>query len=157
MAGSGTMGDNQRDLESGIETDLNGKMTYGGYLQLDTLLSAQRPLTGHHDEMLFIVQHQVAELWLKLNVTSSTLRSTRLMGAPALNGRSPAMCATSLRGRRGPSYVCAVMHPAANAMDATMARRVQRVDSIGLLNAALTQLDPESSVRQSESRVSCPA
>jgi tryptophan 2,3-dioxygenase len=60
------MGDNQRDLESGIETDLNGKMTYGGYLQLDTLLSAQRPLTGHHDEMLFIVQHHVAELWMKL-------------------------------------------------------------------------------------------
>jgi tryptophan 2,3-dioxygenase len=60
------MGDNQRDLEAGIETDLNGKVTYGGYLQLDTLLSAQRPLTGHHDEMLFIVQHHVSELWMKL-------------------------------------------------------------------------------------------
>ena len=60
------MGENQRDLESGIETDLNGKMTYGGYLQLGTLLSAQRPLTGHHDEMLFIVQHHVSELWMKL-------------------------------------------------------------------------------------------
>jgi tryptophan 2,3-dioxygenase len=60
------MGENQRDLESGIETDLNGKMTYGGYLQLGTLLSAQRPLSGHHDEMLFIVQHQVSELWMKL-------------------------------------------------------------------------------------------
>jgi len=62
------MGDNQRDLETGIETDLDGKMTYGGYLQLGTLLSAQRPLTGHHDEMLFIVQHQVSELWMKLVV-----------------------------------------------------------------------------------------
>ena len=60
------MADNQRDLESGIETDLGNKMTYGGYLQLDTLLSAQRPLTGHHDEMLFIVQHHVSELWMKL-------------------------------------------------------------------------------------------
>ncbi|WP_424683258.1 tryptophan 2,3-dioxygenase [Frateuria sp. YIM B11624] len=60
------MGENQRDLETGIETDLNGKMTYGGYLQLGTLLSAQRPLSGHHDEMLFIVQHHVSELWMKL-------------------------------------------------------------------------------------------
>jgi tryptophan 2,3-dioxygenase len=60
------MGDNQRDLEAGIETDLDGKMTYGGYLQLGTLLSAQRPLTDHHDEMLFIVQHHVSELWMKL-------------------------------------------------------------------------------------------
>lgn len=60
------MGENQRDLETGIETDLNGKITYGGYLQLGTLLSAQRPISGHHDEMLFIVQHHVSELWMKL-------------------------------------------------------------------------------------------
>ncbi|MGB3271140.1 MAG: tryptophan 2,3-dioxygenase family protein [Rhodanobacter sp.] len=62
------MSDNQRDLEAGIQTDLNGQITYGGYLQLDTLLSAQRPLSDppHHDEMLFIVQHHVAELWMKL-------------------------------------------------------------------------------------------
>jgi tryptophan 2,3-dioxygenase len=60
------MADNQRDLEAGIETDLDGKMTYGGYLQLGTLLSAQRPISGRHDEMLFIVQHHVSELWMKL-------------------------------------------------------------------------------------------
>ena len=60
------MGENQRDLEAGIETDLDGKITYGGYLQLGTLLSAQKPLTAHHDEMLFIVQHHVSELWMKL-------------------------------------------------------------------------------------------
>ncbi|WP_460878915.1 tryptophan 2,3-dioxygenase [Rhodanobacter koreensis] len=62
------MGDNQRDLEAGIQTDLNGQMTYGGYLHLDTLLSAQQPLSQppHHDEMLFIVQHHVSELWMKL-------------------------------------------------------------------------------------------
>jgi tryptophan 2,3-dioxygenase len=43
-------------------------MTYGGYLHLDRLLSAQQPLSQppHHDEMLFIVQHQVSELWIKL-------------------------------------------------------------------------------------------
>jgi len=59
---------NQRDLEAGIELDLNGRLTYGGYLRLDQLLSAQHPLSDppHHDEMLFIVQHQVAELWMKL-------------------------------------------------------------------------------------------
>ena len=58
----------QRALEQGITTDLRDRLTYGGYLQLDTLLSAQKPLSDppHHDEMLFIVQHQVAELWLKL-------------------------------------------------------------------------------------------
>ena len=62
------MSDNQRDLEAGIQTDLEGKITYGGYLHLDTLLSAQQPLSQppHHDEMLFIVQHHVAELWMKL-------------------------------------------------------------------------------------------
>ena len=59
---------NQRDLEPGIETDLDGQLTYGGYLRLDTLLSAQRPLSDppQHDEMLFVIQHQVAELWMKL-------------------------------------------------------------------------------------------
>lgn len=59
---------NQRDLEAGIELDLDGRLTYGGYLRLDVLLCAQRPLSDppHHDETLFIVQHQVAELWMKL-------------------------------------------------------------------------------------------
>ncbi len=61
---------NQRPLEAGIHTDLSGRMTYGGYLRLDRLLSAQQPLSQppHHDEMLFIVQHQVSELWLKLMI-----------------------------------------------------------------------------------------
>jgi len=62
--------DNQRPLEEGIHTELSGRMTYGGYLHLDRLLSAQQPLSDppHHDELLFIVQHQVAELWIKLMV-----------------------------------------------------------------------------------------
>lgn len=58
--------DNQRALEAGITTDLRGQLSYGQYLQLDTLLAAQRPLSAQHDEMLFIVQHHIAELWLKL-------------------------------------------------------------------------------------------
>lgn len=62
------MSDNQRELEAGIDTDLQGRLTYGGYLRLDKLLGAQQPLSQppSHDEMLFIVQHQVAELWMKL-------------------------------------------------------------------------------------------
>ncbi|HZV37441.1 MAG TPA: tryptophan 2,3-dioxygenase family protein [Pseudoxanthomonas sp.] len=60
--------DNQRPLEAGIHTDLAGRVTYAGYLRLDRLLTAQQPLSQppHHDEMLFIVQHQTSELWLKL-------------------------------------------------------------------------------------------
>ena len=63
-----TLDKNQRSLEPGIHTDLQGRMTYAGYLHLDRLLSAQKPVSDppHHDEMLFIVQHQVSELWLKL-------------------------------------------------------------------------------------------
>jgi tryptophan 2,3-dioxygenase len=43
-----------------------GEMTYGEYLQLDALLQAQQPLSPDHNEMLFIVQHQTSELWMKL-------------------------------------------------------------------------------------------
>src|SRR5690606_2391766 len=42
--------------------------SYGGYLQLGQLLGAQRPRSSHHDEMLFIVQHQTSELWMKLMI-----------------------------------------------------------------------------------------
>lgn len=52
--------------ETDIQTDFIEKMTYSDYLQLDTLLSSQKRLTDHHDEMLFIVIHHVSELWLKL-------------------------------------------------------------------------------------------
>ncbi|HET7628575.1 MAG TPA: tryptophan 2,3-dioxygenase [Bacillales bacterium] len=54
------------DEEKGIYTDFQERMTYGDYLDLDRLLSAQNRLSGHHDEMLFIVIHQVSELWMKL-------------------------------------------------------------------------------------------
>lgn len=58
----------QRDLEPGIQTDLKGRVTYPSYLALDQILAAQRPLSSpaHHDEMLFIIQHQTSELWMKL-------------------------------------------------------------------------------------------
>ncbi|MBF6594422.1 MAG: tryptophan 2,3-dioxygenase [Thermaceae bacterium] len=49
-------------------TDFSRSLSYGDYLELDKLLSAQHPLTEAHDEMLFIVIHQVSELWMKLVV-----------------------------------------------------------------------------------------
>ncbi|OGA19214.1 MAG: tryptophan 2,3-dioxygenase [Betaproteobacteria bacterium RIFCSPLOWO2_02_FULL_66_14] len=54
--------------ESGYHTNLAPETSYGGYLRLDLLLSAQQPRSKHHDEMLFIIQHQTAELWMKLLV-----------------------------------------------------------------------------------------
>ncbi len=61
---------NLRAIEQEITTDLRDRLSYGGYLQLDTLLSAQRPLSEppHHDELLFIIQHQTSELWMKLTI-----------------------------------------------------------------------------------------
>ena len=46
--------------------DFAAEMSYGDYLHLDEVLGAQHPLSPHHDEMLFIVQHQTSELWMKL-------------------------------------------------------------------------------------------
>jgi tryptophan 2,3-dioxygenase len=59
---------NQRPVESSIVSDFSERLSYSGYLSLDGLLAQQRPLSQppHHDEMLFIVQHQVSELWIKL-------------------------------------------------------------------------------------------
>jgi tryptophan 2,3-dioxygenase len=66
--GEMSISDGVRSIEEGVRTDFSDAMTYGDYLQLDSLLAAQQPLSSppHHDEMLFIVQHQTSELWLKL-------------------------------------------------------------------------------------------
>jgi len=58
----------QRETEAGIHRDLRDQLTYASYLGLDQLLSAQKPRSDppHHDETLFIIQHQVSELWFKL-------------------------------------------------------------------------------------------
>lgn len=52
--------------EEGAQLDFSRAMSYGDYLHLDEVLTAQHPLSPHHDEMLFIVQHQTSELWMKL-------------------------------------------------------------------------------------------
>jgi tryptophan 2,3-dioxygenase len=48
------------------QLDFSHDMSYGDYLQLDAILHAQRPLSPDHNEMLFIIQHQTSELWMKL-------------------------------------------------------------------------------------------
>lgn len=52
--------------EHGAQLDFSAEMSYGDYLQLDAVLDAQHPRSPAHDEMLFIVQHQTSELWMKL-------------------------------------------------------------------------------------------
>lgn len=52
--------------EEGAEMHFDGRMSYADYLGLDAVLSAQHPLSDAHDEMLFIIQHQTSELWMKL-------------------------------------------------------------------------------------------
>jgi len=57
-----------RALEESVQRDFTQAMSYGDYLRLDLVLSAQQPLSNppRHDELLFIIQHQTSELWLKL-------------------------------------------------------------------------------------------
>ncbi|MEZ5451052.1 MAG: tryptophan 2,3-dioxygenase family protein [Thiolinea sp.] len=52
--------------QEGAQMQFDGRMSYGDYLQLETLLQAQHPLSQAHDEMLFIIQHQTSELWMRL-------------------------------------------------------------------------------------------
>lgn len=80
---------NQRPVESSIVSDFSERLSYSGYLSLNSLLAQQRPLSQppHHDEMLFIIQHQVSELWIKLLIHELSaaidhIRHDRL--APAL-------------------------------------------------------------------------
>ena len=58
--------DSNARVPPGAHLDLAGEMSYGEYLGLDALLTAQHPVSDAHDEMLFIVQHQTTELWMKL-------------------------------------------------------------------------------------------
>ncbi|MGV8954888.1 MAG: tryptophan 2,3-dioxygenase [Cypionkella sp.] len=52
--------------KDGAQMSFDGRMSYGDYLHIDQILTAQRQLTPAHDEMLFIIQHQTSELWMKL-------------------------------------------------------------------------------------------
>jgi tryptophan 2,3-dioxygenase len=52
--------------EDGAEMAFDGRMSYGDYLHIDRILGAQTPISDAHDEMLFIIQHQTSELWMRL-------------------------------------------------------------------------------------------
>jgi tryptophan 2,3-dioxygenase len=54
------------DVETGAHLDFSGEMSYGDYLALDKILDAQHRLSDNHNELLFIIQHQTTELWMKL-------------------------------------------------------------------------------------------
>ncbi|HEX3852293.1 MAG TPA: tryptophan 2,3-dioxygenase family protein [Polyangiaceae bacterium] len=80
---------NERPVEASIVSDFSNRLSYSGYLSLEGLLAQQHPLSRpeHHDELLFIIQHQVSELWMKLLIHELTsavdhLRNDRL--PPAL-------------------------------------------------------------------------
>ena len=62
------MESNTRPIEDGVVRDFKVNLSYGRYLHLDQILSAQHPVSvpEHHDELLFILQHQTSELWIKL-------------------------------------------------------------------------------------------
>lgn len=77
---------NEDDPAKGAQMSFDGRMSYTDYLGLDAILDAQHPLSSAHDEMLFIVQHQTSELWMKLAVhevrsAMAALREDRLQPA----------------------------------------------------------------------------
>ncbi len=72
--------------EDGAKTDFRDAMSYGDYLRLDGLLDQQHPLSEAHDELLFIIQHQTSELWMKL-----ALHELQAARAALIAGRMPQM------------------------------------------------------------------
>ncbi|QOZ53561.1 tryptophan 2,3-dioxygenase [Bradyrhizobium sp. CCBAU 53338] len=73
--------------KEGAETDFARRMSYGDYLALDAILGAQHPLSEAHDEMLFIIQHQTTELWMRLAIHELSAARRAIAGdevAPAM-------------------------------------------------------------------------
>lgn len=64
--------------KDGAQMVFDGRMSYGDYLHLNAILNAQHPLSDAHDEMLFIVQHQTSELWMRLAIHELTAARTAL-------------------------------------------------------------------------------
>ncbi|AUR02961.1 tryptophan 2,3-dioxygenase KynA [Phaeobacter inhibens] len=65
--------------KEGAQMSFDGRMSYGDYLSLDLLLNAQKTWTNTHDEMLFIIQHQTSELWMRLAIHELTAARSRLL------------------------------------------------------------------------------
>ena len=70
----------------GAAMDFSRSMSYGDYLALDQVLSAQHPCSPDHNEMLFIVQHQTSELWMKLMLHE--LNAARALGPVRTGGKA---------------------------------------------------------------------
>ncbi len=66
--------------EDGAQMSFDGRMSYGDYLKIDQILSAQNLRTDAHDEMLFIIQHQTSELWLRLAIHEVVAARAALKG-----------------------------------------------------------------------------
>jgi tryptophan 2,3-dioxygenase len=66
-------------LPEGAHADFRSTMSYGDYLKLDLLLAAQAPLSHEHNELLFIIQHQATELWMKLALHELTAARAQVM------------------------------------------------------------------------------
>lgn len=64
--------------EDGAQMAFDGRMSYGDYLALDRILTAQAPRSDAHDELLFIIQHQTSELWMKLAIHELTAAREKL-------------------------------------------------------------------------------
>ena len=73
-------GDAYDPSEDGAEMSFKDRMSYGDYLQIDSILGAQSPISGAHDEMLFIIQHQTSELWMRLAIHELTAARGALKG-----------------------------------------------------------------------------
>jgi tryptophan 2,3-dioxygenase len=65
--------------EKNIHTDFGASMSYGDYLQLESILNSQHRLSNHHDELLFIIIHQTSELWMKLIIHELTAATQSIL------------------------------------------------------------------------------
>ena len=83
------------------ESDFRSRMSYGDYLRLSELLGAQSPLTDAHDELLFIIQHQTSELWMKLAIREIRAACT-LIRADG-DAAQPSNCSRASRGKSSSS------------------------------------------------------
>lgn len=66
--------------KDGAQMEFDGRMSYSDYLHIEEILGAQKPLTTAHDEMLFIIQHQTSELWMRLAVHEITAARDAVAG-----------------------------------------------------------------------------
>ena len=85
------------------QLDFRADMSYGDYLHLDRVLTAQHPLSPDHNEMLFIVQHQTSELWMKLMLHE--LRAAKVHILKAGCSSSAATWATAARSSCSMSFI----------------------------------------------------